>query len=61
MSSLIPMSKDIAYARLFSSVYICMHCNAKIRAQGAKVKLGKIKCRKCGSNALRVKSKESRG
>ncbi|QQG39403.1 MAG: 50S ribosomal protein L40e [Candidatus Aenigmatarchaeota archaeon] len=55
------MSKDIAYARLFSSVYICMHCNAKIRAQGAKVKLGKIKCRKCGSNALRVKSKESRG
>lgn len=55
------MSKEDAYKRMFSGVYVCMDCNAKIRAQEHKVKAGKIKCRKCGSGALRVRSKESRG
>jgi ribosomal protein L40E len=47
--------------RLFQNVFICMNCNAKIRAQMSKVKKGKIKCRKCGSKALRLKAKERRG
>lgn len=47
--------------RLFTNVYICMRCNAKIRANPAKVKLKKIKCRKCYSKQLRLKAKERRG
>jgi ribosomal protein L40E len=47
--------------RLFKDMYICRRCNAKIRALPAKVKLGKIKCRKCGSKQLRLKAKERRG
>lgn len=44
--------------RLYDRVYICMRCNAKIRADAKKVKEGKIKCRKCFSKDLRLKSKE---
>jgi len=44
--------------RLFNRVFVCMRCNAKIRADPRKVKIGKIKCRKCYSKALRPKSKE---
>jgi ribosomal protein L40E len=47
--------------RLFQNVFICMNCNAKIRAPMGKVKRGKIKCRKCGSKELRPKAKERRG
>ncbi len=58
------MAKKLAEAvakRLFINVFICMKCNAKIRAQPDKVKKGKIKCRKCGSRQLRLKAKERRG
>ncbi len=52
---------SVALKRMFQNVYICMKCNAKRRAQGDKVKKGKIKCRKCGSKQLRLKAKERRG
>ena len=58
------MGKKIAEAaanRLFLNMFICMRCNAKIRAQPDKVKKGFIKCRKCGSKNLRLKAKERRG
>ncbi len=44
--------------RLFERVFVCMKCNAKIRADPRKVALKKVKCRRCGSKALRPKSKE---
>jgi len=44
--------------RLYDRVFVCMKCNAKIRADPMKVKKGKVKCRKCYSKALRPKSKE---
>jgi ribosomal protein L40E len=44
--------------RLYDRVYVCMKCNAKIRADDKKVKERKIKCRKCFSKDLRQKSKE---
>jgi ribosomal protein L40E len=52
---------EAASRRLFLNVFICMRCNAKIRAQPDKVKKGLIKCRKCGSKNLRHKAKERRG
>ncbi|MBW2979427.1 50S ribosomal protein L40e [Candidatus Woesearchaeota archaeon] len=42
-----------AEARKFKNVFVCRKCKSKIRAQPIKVKLGKVKCRKCGSKALR--------
>lgn len=47
-------------ARLFQNMFVCMKCNAKLRALPRKVEAGKIKCRKCGSKDLRLKSKEIR-
>lgn len=47
--------------RLYKDMYVCMRCNAKIRANPAKVKLKKIKCRKCQSKQLRLKAKDRRG
>ena len=44
--------------RIYDRVFVCMKCNAKIRADTIKVKAGKIKCRKCGYKGLRAKSKE---
>lgn len=44
--------------RIYERVYVCMRCNAKIRADDRKVKIGKVKCRKCYSKDLRLKSKE---
>ena len=44
--------------RLYDRVFVCMRCNAKIRADASKVKAGKVKCRKCYSKDLRLKSKE---
>ncbi len=54
------MISEAARKRLFDRVFICSRCKAKIRADSFKVRLGKVKCRKCGSKALRPKSKESR-
>ena len=44
--------------RIYNRVFVCMKCNAKIRADARKVKIGKVKCRKCYSKQLRPKSKE---
>ncbi|MFQ6020879.1 MAG: 50S ribosomal protein L40e [Candidatus Aenigmatarchaeota archaeon] len=44
--------------RIYDRVFICMKCNAKIRADPQKVRLKKIKCRKCHYKGLRPKSKE---
>lgn len=52
---------EIVAARLFKNMFVCMKCNAKIRAQPEKVKKGKIMCRRCGSKNLRLKAKERRG
>ena len=46
-----------AMARLYLRVFVCRVCKTKIRADAAKVKEGKIKCRKCGSRALRPKKR----
>ena len=47
-----------AEQRLFHRVFICMKCGAKIRADGSKVKAGKVKCRVCKAKHLRAKHKE---
>jgi ribosomal protein L40E len=52
---------ELVTKRLFTNVYVCMNCNAKIRAPFEKVKKRKIMCRKCGSKDLRLKAKERRG
>jgi ribosomal protein L40E len=44
-----------AMKRVFLRVYVCKVCKSKIRANPAKVRKGKVKCRKCGSKALRPK------
>lgn len=46
-----------AMARLFSHVYVCKVCKSKIRADPGKIREGKVKCRKCGSHALRPKNR----
>jgi len=47
-----------ADARIYKNVFICRRCKSKKRALPQKVKIGKVKCRKCGSHALRLKHKE---
>lgn len=42
-----------AEARLFKRIFVCKKCKSKIRADSLKAIFGKIKCRKCGSKALR--------
>ena len=44
-----------AQVRLYKNVFVCRVCKSKIRADPAKVRIGKIKCRKCGSRYLRPK------
>ncbi len=46
-----------AMQRLFTNVFVCRVCKTKMRADPAKVLAGKVKCRKCGSRALRQKRK----
>jgi len=50
-----------AFHRLFENVFICLRCNAKIRADPLKVKRKLVKCRKCNCYKLRPKAKEPRG
>ena len=50
-----------AMSRLFTDIFICRRCNGKIRADPLKVRLGKVKCRKCQSKQLRPKHKDSKG
>ena len=42
-----------AQNRLFKNVFVCKRCQHKIRADPKKVIVGKVKCRKCKSSALR--------
>ncbi|MCD6589719.1 50S ribosomal protein L40e [Candidatus Woesearchaeota archaeon] len=42
-----------AEARRFHRVFICKKCKHKIRADNTAVIAGKVKCRYCGSKALR--------
>ena len=46
-----------AMARLYHRVFVCRVCKSKIRADPAKVRAGKVKCRNCGSRALRIKKR----
>ena len=46
-----------ALARLYLRVFVCRVCKSKIRTDAAKVKEGKVKCRNCGSHALRAKKR----
>ncbi len=54
------MPEEAARKRLFDNVFICMDCKAKMKAKPRKVRDDKVKCRKCGSKDLRLKSKEDR-
>ena len=47
-----------AEGRLFQRVFVCMKCGVKIRGDLAKVRAGKIKCRKCKSKRLRPVHKD---
>lgn len=49
-----------AEARLFSRVFICMHCGSRMKTDMMKVKAGKVKCRKCRRKALRPISKDTK-
>jgi len=40
-------------ARLFHGIFVCKKCKTKIRSSMNKVLQGKVKCRRCGSKALR--------
>jgi DNA-directed RNA polymerase subunit RPC12/RpoP len=42
-------------ARLYNRVYVCRVCKTKMKAEPSAVRLGKIKCKKCSSKALRPK------
>ena len=45
---------EVADARLYINVWVCMRCNAKIRSSSGKKP---SKCRKCNSKKLRLKRK----
>ena len=54
-------SNPVADARLFRNVYVCRNCNAKIRVSNPKLlRPMQVRCRNCGSKALRPKHKELR-
>ena len=47
--------------RVFTGMYICVKCNARMRSSVDKIKKGRVKCRRCNGNKLRLKAKERRG
>jgi len=47
-----------AEARMFKDVFVCRNCKSVVRASTLKVLGGAVKCRKCGSRALRPKKKK---
>lgn len=49
---------ETVYKRLFTNVFVCRKCNAKIRADPKKIVEGKVRCRKCKSNVFRPKRKK---
>ncbi len=50
---------EAAQNRLFKGIFVCKRCGAKIKALPKKVAEGKVRCRKCKSNALRPKKKKT--
>ncbi len=42
-----------ADARIFKNFFVCRACKSKMRSHNLKILQGKVKCRKCGSHALR--------
>ncbi len=42
-----------ANRRLYGNVFVCRKCKTKMRTDAAKVKKGRISCKKCTSKALR--------
>jgi len=42
-----------AEERLFKNKFVCRKCKSVIRAPNIKVLAGKVKCRRCGSKALK--------
>ncbi len=50
-----------AERRIFHRVFVCRKCKSTLKTDNQKIKLGKAKCRKCGSKALRPKNKERKG
>jgi DNA-directed RNA polymerase subunit RPC12/RpoP len=42
-----------AIARMYSNVYCCKKCKAKIRTSNKQIRLGKVKCRNCNGKAFR--------
>jgi ribosomal protein L40E len=49
-----------AEQRIFQRVFICMNCGARVRADLAKVRSGKVKCRKCRRRQLRPVRKDKK-
>ena len=47
-----------ADARIFYRKFVCRKCKSVVKASNLDVLAGKIKCRKCGSHALRAKRKK---
>jgi len=47
-----------AEERLFSRVFICMNCGARKRGDLVKLRVGKLKCRRCKSKHLRAIHRE---
>jgi ribosomal protein L40E len=50
-----------AFERLYKNIFVCLKCNAKLRADALRVAGRLVKCRKCNSYKLRPKAKEPRG
>jgi len=48
-----------AIGRKYKNTFVCKKCKTKIKAQSSKVLQGKIKCRRCGSKALRPVKKST--
>lgn len=44
----------VAQQRLFSNMFVCKNCSHKTRTQATRILAGKVRCRKCGSKALRT-------
>lgn len=45
-----------ATRRMFHNVFVCKKCKSKLRTDRNRIKKGIVKCRKCGSKALRAKN-----
>ena len=52
---------DAIAKRMFTNMYICVKCNARMRVSSEKIKKGGVKCRRCNCSKLRPKAKERRG